>query len=447
MKVAVVLGGSIAGLLAARVLTGYADEVRIVEPDVLEDGPQIRRGAPHSSQAHSLLGLGRATIEQLLPGIVRSMVHEGGQLLRGSHGAQWFLDGVPKTPIGGGSIVSVSRPFLEWQIRRRVLALPGIQLCQGTGTGLTLTGNRVDGVLVRPPRAVESVHVAADLVVDATGRASRLAEWLGRHGYPAPPRQRVGLDLGYATCLFHRSPGQRIDGYVAAHSAYAPRRAHRGPSSMTPVEGDRWLVLVSGYGADRPGRDFDAFVQRCRSDAAAPMRALPDACEPVSDVYVHRFPDSVRRDFDRLSRFPAGLVVVGDAVASLNPTYGQGISSAAAHATALDEWLRGAPELDEAAHPYFRRVRSVLDDAWQTSVVQDRLLPHVQTAKPLGWRLRGRVHEAVLAATVTDPVVHRTFLEVVNMTASPDRLRRPGILWRAGVAAYRRRRGTGTGAA
>jgi 2-polyprenyl-6-methoxyphenol hydroxylase-like FAD-dependent oxidoreductase len=441
MKTALVLGGSIAGMIAARVLADHADEVWIIEPDLLEDAPTIRRGAPHSSQAHTLLGKGRTVIEQLLPGIVRQMVREGGQLISsGPGGAQWFLNGRPKVPVRGGSVVSVSRPFLEWHIRRRVLALPNVALVTGTATGLTATGDRVDGALVRPPGAVDSVRHPAHLVVDATGRSSRLSDWLGRHGYPAPEKRRMALDLGYATCLFHRAPGQRLGGHVAVYSFYTPSKAHNGPSSMTPIEGDRWLTLVSGYGDRRPGRDLGEFLARCRANPATPLQLLPDACEPASEVYVHRFPESVRRDFDLLSRFPAGLVAVGDAVASFNPTYGQGISAAALHAVALADWLREPDAVDSPAHPYFRRVRAVVDDAWRFSAAQDCCLPHVDAPRPFGWRLRRGLAEAVQSATITDEVVHRAFLEVVNMTATPDRLRRPEILWRTGAAALRRRR-------
>src|SRR5881394_24137 len=166
MKRALVLGGSIAGMIAARVLADHADEVRITEPDLLEDAPAIRRGAPHSSQAHTLLGKGRTVIEQLMPGIVRQMVREGGQLVSsGPGGAQWFLNGRAKVPVRGGSVVSVSRPFLEWHIRRRVLALPNVSLVKGRATGLTMTRDRVDGALVRPPEAVDSERHPADLVV------------------------------------------------------------------------------------------------------------------------------------------------------------------------------------------------------------------------------------------------------------------------------------------
>lgn len=153
---------------------------------------------------------------------------------------------------------------------------------------------------------------------------------------------------------------------------------------------------------------------------------------------MHRFPDSVRREFDRLDRFPAGLVAIGDAVASFNPTYGQGISVAAMQALALAEWLAEPGALDGPAYGYFRRVRAVVDDAWDFSAAQDCYLPHVTTARPFGWRLRRGLAEAVQNATVTDEVVHRAFLEVVNLTAGPDRLRRPDILWRTGVAALRR---------
>jgi 2-polyprenyl-6-methoxyphenol hydroxylase-like FAD-dependent oxidoreductase len=440
MKTALVLGGSIAGMIAARVLADHADEVWIVEPDLLEDAPAIRRGAPHSSQAHNLLGKGRTIIEQLLPGILRQMVREGGQLINsGPGGAQWFLNGRPKVPVPGGSVLSVSRPFLEWHIRRRVLALSNVALVKGTATGLTATGDRIDGVLVRSPGATDAIRYPADLVVDATGRSSRLGDWLGQHGYQAPEKHRMALDLGYATCLFRRTPGQRLAGHVAAYSFFTPGKARIGPSSMTPIEGDRWLTLVSGYGASRPGRDIDEFKARCRTNPAVPLQLLPDESEPTSEVWVHRFPDSIRRDFHALPRFPAGLVAIGDAVASFNPTYGQGISVAALDAVALGEWLSEPDAVDSPAYPYFRRVGEVVSNAWRFNAAQDCYLPHVNAPKPFGWRLRRGFGEAVQSATVTDQVVHRTFLEVVNMTATPDRLRQPDILRRVGANALRRR--------
>jgi 2-polyprenyl-6-methoxyphenol hydroxylase-like FAD-dependent oxidoreductase len=441
MKAALVLGGSIAGLIAARVLADHADEVWIVEPDLLEDGPVIRRGAPHSSQAHNLLGKGRTVIEQLMPGILRQMVREGGQLINsGPGGAQWFLNGRPKVPVRGGSVLSVSRPFLEWHIRRRVLALPNVAVIRGTATGLTSTADRIDGALIRSPGAVDSEQRHADLVVDATGRSSRLGDWLGQHGYPAPGKRRMALDLGYATCLFHRAPGQRLGGQTAVYSFFTPSQARIGPSSMTPIEGDCWLTLVSGYGDRRPGRDPGEFQARCRANPATPLQLLPAACEPASEVYVHRFPASIRRDFDLLGRFPAGLVAVGDAVASFNPTYGQGISVAALHGLALGEWLSEPDAVDSPARSYFQRVRAVVDDAWSFSAAQDCYLPHVNAPKPFGWRLRRGLAEAVQTATITDEVVHRAFLEVVNMTAAPGRLREPAILWRTGAAALHRPR-------
>ena len=440
MKTALVLGGSVAGMIAARVLADHADEVWIIEPDLLADTPVTRRGVPHGSQAHNLLGKGRSVIEQLLPGVIRQMVREGGQLINSSRGgAQFFLNGQPKVPVPGGSVVSVSRPFLEWHIRRRVLALPNVSVISGTATGLTMTGDRVDGALVRPAGEVDSVRHPAQLVADATGRSSRLGDWLTGHGYQAPGKRRMALDLGYATCLFHRSPGQRLGGHVAVYSLYTPSKSVTGPSSMTPIEGDRWLTLVSGYGDRRPGRDLDEFLARCRANPATPLQLLPDACEPASEVFVHRFPYSIRRDFDQLARFPAGLVAVGDAVASFNPTYGQGISVAALHAVALGGWLAEPGAAEEPAAPYFRQVREVVDNAWRFSAEQDYYLPHVDVRKPAGWRLHRGLANAVQTATITDEVVHRAFLEVVNMTATPDRLRQPEILWRTGRAALRRR--------
>ncbi|MET7900600.1 FAD-dependent monooxygenase [Streptomyces sp. NPDC005355] len=434
MRTSLVLGGGIAGLLAARVLSDHADEVVIVEPDdVVSEAPARRRGVPQSGHSHILLGRGREILGQLFPGLFERMIADGAQLLDFERDGGWFVDGLRRVPVPGDEMLSMSRPFLEWHLRRAVLALPGLRVVTARVRGLTITGNRVDGVLTGGPGGEngQPERIAADLVVDASGRNSRLCDWLTEIGYQGPPRIRVGVDIGYATCFFHREPGQQLAGFGAAHSMRTMRYGRPGASSLNPVEGDRWMALTTGFADDRPGRGFEEFTERCLADPAPPMHELVRRCEPIGDVAVYRFPASMRRDFHRLSRFPAGLVALGDAVASFNPVYGQGMTSAALHARALGDWLRSVPDLGRPAGAYFGRITRIVDDAWQTSAAQDRLLPHVASRLSRREKVQLFLRDRLIDGAVIDTEVHRQFLDVVNMRARPRRLMRPSILMRA----------------
>ncbi|MBK6016246.1 NAD(P)/FAD-dependent oxidoreductase [Streptomyces sp. MBT53] len=444
MRTALVLGGGMAGLLAARVLNDHADDVIVLEPDDIEpDRPRQRRGVPQSAHAHILLGRGRQILDDLFPGLFDEMIGDGAELLDFERDGGWYADGLRRVAVPGDDMLSMTRPFLEWHLCRAVLALPRVRSLRARVAGLTFTAGRVDGV--RIARVDDSgaggpdgsERLAADLVVDATGRSSRLGDWLREGGFEAPPRRRVGSDIGYATCLFRREPGQRLAGVRAAHSTRTLRSGKPGASSLSPVEDGRWIALTTGFADDRPGRCYDEFVARCLADVP-PMRELVRDCEPLGDVAVYRFPASVRRDFHLLERFPAGLVALGDAVASFNPVYGQGMTAAALHAEALDQWLRSAPDLRRPAGPYFRKVTAVVDNAWKTSAEQDLLLPHVAGKLTVSQKAQLYVRDRLIDGCITDMEVHRMFLDVVNMRTGPQALRRPSILLRA-LRAPRRR--------
>jgi 2-polyprenyl-6-methoxyphenol hydroxylase-like FAD-dependent oxidoreductase len=444
VKSAIVLGGSVAGLLAAHVLAGHAERVSVIEPDSLDAAPGARLGAPQGGHPHTLLGRGQEVVEGFLPGFCAQLVGEGALLFDVATDAGWFLDGHQRVSIPGEPLLSMTRPFLEDRLRRRVLAHPRISVVRGRAVGLTVTGQRVDGALVAPGAGGSGERLAADLVVDASGRSSRLGDWLRRIGYEPPPKQRVAVDIGYATCFFHRPPGQRLGDVIVAHSVRSSRTGRPGAASLNAVEGDRWMALTTGYQSDRPGRDLPDFLARCRADPAPPMRLVARECEPVSEVATYRFPDSVRRDFHRLRTFPAGLVAVGDSVASFNPIYGQGMSAAALHAEALSAWLGSGGRPDAPAHRYFRLVARVVDAAWTTSAAKDRFLPHVRTG-PLDRRdrFRLRLGGMVAYASLVDAGVARLFADVLNMRRHPRRMRYPDVLLRAVRADRGRRRGLG----
>jgi 2-polyprenyl-6-methoxyphenol hydroxylase-like FAD-dependent oxidoreductase len=425
LRRAVVLGGSVAGLLAARVLSDHASEVVVVERDDLAD-TEVRPGVPQAAQVHVLLDGGRVQLDRWFPGFSQQMIDAGAVLSRDGT-VDMYLDGVRKVP-APGEILSSSRAFLETHIRSRALALPNVRLVRGQARGLIFAADRVTGARYTVEGEDRVVDLPADLVVDAMGRSSRLSGWLEEAGWTRPPLHRIGIDVGYASATFSRTRGPAD--LTTVHAAVQPGGGRRpGVHVLTAVENNRWSLLVSGFAADRPTRDLEEFRARCRE--LPPMFAqVADVCPLVGQIETYRQADSRRRDFHAVP-MPGGILAVGDAVASFNPVYGQGMSLAALHASCLSAYLRSGPSLAEPARGYFALARLVVDAAWQTSATNDLALPHVDGPYPRGHRVAYRISDLILRASAADREINRRFLQVTHMRAHPNTLIRPGVLLRA----------------
>ncbi len=441
---AVVVGASMAGLLAARVLADHFDEVWLLDRDGLPEGDEHRKSTPHSLHAHGLLARGREVIEGLLPGITEEWLARGARPgdLQGEVAFHGGLHRFARAS-SGHLAVAGSRPLIEGAVRRRVLALPRVHAC----TGVDVRGLRVDsharicGVHVAPlDDSVATVAFEAALVVDASGRASRMPAWLRELGCEPPQEERVQVDIRYATCYFARQPHHVPGTEVVLHAA-TPRQPR--PGVMLAQEGGRWVVTLGGYGDDAPPLDLQAFADRAAGlpggEIAGTLRDAQPLCDPIG----YRFAHSQRRRYERLQRFPEGVLVIGDAICSFNPIYGQGMSVAACEALALQQVLseRGRAPL---ARRFFRRAARIVDTPWAIAVGADLAMPSVPGARPLPVRWINAYMARVFEAAAADPVVARAFLEVSHLLAEPASLLAPRMLWRVWRA---RRRAAGAAAA
>lgn len=436
MRRAVVLGGSMAGLMAARVLSEHADEVLIVERDgsATDGGP--RPGVPQGTQVHALLPAGAVQLDRWFPGFVDEALAAGAVSppADGSR-ARMFINGDvrPNPPADEDVPVLVStRPFLEGLVRERTLRVANISMVNGRADGLLFDGDRVTGARYVPDGTTEPVTVTADFVVDAMGRSSRLGDWLTDNGWERPPMRRMPIKLNYATALFaydeNVSPLWTVVSQAGADST-PDHQARIG--GLLRVEGDRWIMLVSGYDGDRPSNDIEEYTTRCRRDFPDVFGDVAERAQMIGGVVTYHQSDSRRRDFHELQRFPAGLVAAGDAVASFNPVYGQGMTSATLHASCLSRYLRDTPSLSQPATAYFDLVRVVVDAAWQVSTFADLELPHVDGPYPRGYQvirwLTGRVFQAALS----DPGINERLARITTMLAHPNSLAHPGTLAKA----------------
>jgi flavin-dependent dehydrogenase len=343
-------------------------------------------------------------------------------------------------PVGvpGFEVVSATRPLLEDVVRRRVAALPGVSISYGTqvkALSRTPTGWRVH---VRQAGAADGdseEEVDADLVVDASGRTSRLRTWLPPLGVQEPRCETVDARVGYAARLYARGSEKiGVPGIVLLATPDVPRGA-----VAFPVEGDRWLVGEVGFGADRPPRDpegFEAFLNTLRDPAIA---GLAERCEPVSDVFIHRQTANERHSYERLGDWPDGLLVVGDALAAFNPIYGQGITVAAIEALILKGALAGGLRHGSAArlmHSFAAAVRL----PWAIATGEDVRFPTADRGPSAAQRLlRSWTAELSVLAVHGDRRAARILPRVYHLMAPPALLFHPQLFASAARARVRGR--------
>jgi 2-polyprenyl-6-methoxyphenol hydroxylase-like FAD-dependent oxidoreductase len=427
---AVVLGASMAGLLAARVLADSYGQVTVIDRDELPETSVHRRGVPHGRHIHGLLARGQQALEELFPGLTAELVAHGvptGDLLAD---ARLYLSGhrLRRAPTGL-MVLSASRPVLEGHVRARVRALSNVQVvdrCDVVGLATTPDGRRVTGarVLRRADGSAEEL-LGADLVVDATGRGSRAPVWLEALGYPRPETEQVRIGLGYATRTYRQRRGA-LDGGLAILQAATPQHPRTG--ALQALEGGRWLVTLGGILGDHPPTDPDGFLAFARSLQFPDIYETVRDAEPLDGPVGFRFPASVRRRYERLDRFPDGFLVMGDAVCSFNPVYGQGMSVAALEALTLRRHL----ERGVAPQPrrFFGDLARVVDVPWDMAAGGDLAFPGVQGRRTRKLRLVNAYLARLHAAAAHDAHLAAAFIRVAGLVAPPQTLLGPGIVLR-----------------
>jgi 2-polyprenyl-6-methoxyphenol hydroxylase-like FAD-dependent oxidoreductase len=427
---AVVLGAGMAGLLAAHMLADAYGQVTVIDRDELPETSMHRRGVPHGRHLHALAARGQQALEELFPGLTAELVAHGapaGSLLAN---ARLCLSGHRLRQADTGLVLlCASRPFLEAHVRARVRALSNVTLldrCDVVGLATTPDGRRVTGarVLRRADNSAEEL-LGAELVVDATGRGSRAPLWLEALGYARPETEQVRIGLGYATRIY-RLPPDALDGDLAVLQAATPQHPRTG--ALQRLEGDRWMLTLAGILGDHPPTDPGGFLAFAQSLQFPDIYEAVRSAQPLDDPVGFRFPASVRHRYERLDRFPDGLLVLGDAVASFNPIYGQGMSVAAVEALALRRHLERGTE--PQSRRWFRDLAQVVDVPWDMSAGGDLVFPGVPGRRTLKVRLVNTYITRLHAAAAHDASLATAFIRVAGLVAPPQSLLGPGVILR-----------------
>jgi 2-polyprenyl-6-methoxyphenol hydroxylase-like FAD-dependent oxidoreductase len=432
---AIVIGGSMAGLLAARVLADHFARVTIVDRDHFPEGPGPRRGLPQAHHVHVLLWQGQLCLEKLFPGLQALLGQAGAPLMDWMGDARWFMFG-GWAPRFRSNYFShpCSRDLLEWSLRRRLSSYSQVQLlegCEATDLLANDDKSRVTGVRLqrREPPGHADEELTADLVVDASGRESHTPHWLEALGYPQAEVAVVNPFLGYATRVYQRPP-DATDWKILLVRGTPP--ANKRGGVINSIEGDRWMVTLAGAGRDYPPIDEAGFLEFARSLPVPTLYEAIKNAQPLSPISGYRRTENRWRHFERLARWPENLVALGDAVCAFNPVYGQGMTVAALGALTLDNCLRARRTgngLVGLSRDVQVRLARTIAGPWLLATGDDYRYPETEGGRrDTATRLMHRYVDSILYTAREDPGVFTTFFEVAQLIKPITAFFQPAIV-------------------
>lgn len=437
-KRAVVIGGSVAGLATAEVLSRYFSEVVIVERDHFPDGGEFRKGVPQGRQPHILLKRGLLELEALFPGFTDDWQKAGAISNNFGFEVEWFAFGGWRPHYEPGLVCYAStRPLLELVIRRRVKANPAVVFTEAAEV-IALVANKtntcVTGVGIRTRDAHQTEEVLeADLVVDASGRETHTPEWLESLGYPCPKRVVVNAFPGYASRIYERPEsftGKTI--YIQPHPPHVTRGA-----LILPLENNQMHVVAIGMSKDYPPSDEQGYKAFLSGLSNKQVYDVIKNAEPVTPLAGYRGGENIWHRYDQQPSWPDNFVALGDASLAFNPVYGQGMTTAVLSAVCLNDCLtkqENIGDLKGFALRFQKELARVQSFPWQLATGEDmRWSPATDGIAPTPGLMDSMVSnffKKVMVASTKDPVVTAGLYEVMNMVATPSVFFRPAMLSR-----------------
>lgn len=418
---AIVIGAGMGGLVVAGAIAPHFEQVVVVERDALPSEATHRPGVPQGQHPHGLLVSGQRALGTLFPGFEQDLLRAGAVPIIAGLDVRWEIPGFDPFPRRdlGLCTYALSRPAIEHVVRRRVEGLANVtfrQRCRvqellATSDGTTVTGVRCD------TGNDTSETLAADLVIDASGRGAPTLALLKSTGRPLPEETTIGIDMRYATAVFAIPDDAPTDWKGVMTFGGATPQSARG-ALMFPLEGNRWMLNLGGRHGDDPPGDAEGFMAFARDLRTLTIHMAVRHARRLSDVVRYGFPESVLRHFERLATFPRGLLPIADAICRFNPVYGQGMSVAALEAcllrTLLDRLAGESDPIAGLASAFFAEVPALIDTPWSVAT-RDFMHPATRGQRPADFETRVKFGTALTWLAAEDPAVHRLTSEVQNL--------------------------------
>lgn len=422
---AVVIGGSMAGLMTARVLADHFDAVTVLERDYIASQPALHKSIPQGNHLHGLLLAGLRVATSLYPGFIEKLERHGAVRCRLGQdlvfyrpdGKAYSVTGTVREPRDlGHDFYCQSRGLLEYCVRESTLESPNITFkSESLVQGLVYENGRVRGL--HYTQSGEPQMVATDYLIDAGGRGSQAPRWLKEFGFAAPEETTIGVDIAYASTKF-RVPenydrGEQLVVFIG------PPPDYPNGALMEIIEDNALHVTLMGRFGDYPPHDEAGYMAFAKALHTPKLYEVIKDAERVTDITHYRFPSSVQRHYERLMAFPEGFLVLGDAISSFNPFYGQGMTSAALQVQALQQVLTeravNGQGLEKLAQTFFPKAAEVIATPWAINAAQDLAYPQTKGERPADMEEGARYFAAVDALTANDIEVHRLLSEVFGM--------------------------------
>lgn len=417
---AIVIGASMAGLLAARVCADHFNEVVLLEKDEIDPRTTFRKGVPQGHQLHLVLAKGLENIVRFFPGITDKLIEKGAVMGDMGEKLQWYAAGGMRPQCETGlNTIMMSRPLLENTVREALLELPNVKLLAGARIkNLTAAGNYVTGV------CTDRGYHFADLTIDARGMASDLMSTLEEIQYELPRVEKVKVNVKYTSCVFPKPPEYST---LINVNTEPPRNTKHG--TIQPIEGDQMLVMLQGRSNDEAPKEIAAFKEFAAELESPAIHRMIRDLDPVSGIKRYNIPYVRWIHFEAMRDFPEGILPLGDAICRLNPVYGQGMTSASIQANILNDLLRrkGSKGIWKS---YFKRVATAIKSPWELTLSEDFKFPETEGTPPKMPGILVRYFNKLNLAMNKDPFIYKHFMRVLNMTAGPQVLLRPDIFWR-----------------
>ena len=433
----IVIGGSIAGLFAAKVVSEVFNHVTLIERDPLSQSPQPRRGVPQSVQPHVLFTRGFQIMEQHFPRLGEALAAAGAVSIDWGREFHLFSLGGWNTTFDGESqlqSVTCSRYLLETVIRQQVAKLPNVQFLDGCKVqGLVMAGSAIQGVRYQRLGDGKSTTLTAQLVVDASGRGSLAPRWLRQLGVNPPPQTRVDGGLGYATRRYRIPASAQPDCKVMLIGHEPPDQPRLG--YLAQIENDQWIATLGGYGKQYPPMDTEGFLAFAQTLEQPHFYQAICNAEPCSDIMAHRATANRLYHYEKIA-LPSGFVVLGDAVCALCPVYGQGMTVSALSSLVLQRWLAEVQAHGGALDgtTFQKQLAQSNASPWSLATMRDSGFAFTQGAieskglsKVMGKILLGYI-QRLLKQTHQDGEMHLRMMEMVHLLRSPASLFHPQIV-------------------